>query len=49
VYTKFLEWDIMSAPPLTRLTEKALNPVLGKSLVVYATKPIRHAAMAGSK
>jgi hypothetical protein len=49
VYTTFLEWDIMSAPPLTRLTEKALNPVLGKSLVVYATKPIRHAAMAGSK
>jgi hypothetical protein len=49
VYTKFLEWDIMSAPPLTRLTEKALNPVLGKSLVVYATKPIRHAAMAGAK
>jgi SAM-dependent methyltransferase len=49
VYTKFLEWDIMSAPPLTRLTEKALNPVLGKSLVVYATKPIRHTAMAGAK
>jgi hypothetical protein len=49
VYTKFLEWDIMSAPPLTRLTEKALNPVLGKSLVVYATKPIRLAAMTGTK
>ncbi|MEX1217639.1 MAG: methyltransferase domain-containing protein [Acidimicrobiales bacterium] len=48
-YTKFLEWDIMSAPPLTRLTEKALNPVLGKSLVIYATKPIRYAAMSGTK
>ena len=48
-YTKFLEWDIISAPPLTRLTEKALNPILGKSLVVYATKPIHHSAMAGSK
>lgn len=47
-YTKFLEWDIMSAPPLTRLTEKALNPVLGKSLVVYASKPIRSAATVGS-
>ncbi|MEI7622071.1 MAG: class I SAM-dependent methyltransferase [Actinomycetes bacterium] len=46
VYTKFLEWDIMSAPAITRLTEKALNPVLGKSLVVYATKPIRPAANA---
>ena len=40
-YTKLLEWDIVAAPPLTRLTEKALNPVLGKSLVVYAAKPIR--------
>lgn len=44
-YTKLLEWDIMSAPAITRLTEKALNPVLGKSLVVYAAKPITsHAA-----
>ena len=48
-YTKFLEWDIISAPPLTRLTEKALNPILGKSLVVYAKKPIHHSAMACSK
>lgn len=48
-YTKFLEWDIISAPPLTRLTEKALNPILGKSLVVYATKPIYQSAIAGSK
>ena len=39
-YTKLLEWDIMSAPKLTRVTEKLLNPILGKSLVVYATKPI---------
>lgn len=38
-YRKLLEWDIVSAPPLTRLTERLLNPVLGKSLVVYATKP----------
>lgn len=45
-YKKLLEWDIMSAPPLTRLTEKALNPVLGKSLVVYAQKPIRRNATA---
>lgn len=49
-YTKFLEWDIISAPPITRLTEKALNPVLGKSLVVYASKPIRHRpAASGSR
>jgi SAM-dependent methyltransferase len=48
-YRKFLEWDIISAPPLTRLTEKALNPILGKSLVVYATKPIRKNALAGAQ
>jgi SAM-dependent methyltransferase len=39
-YTKLLEWDIMRAPAITRFTERALNPVLGKSLVVYAAKPI---------
>jgi hypothetical protein len=39
-YTKLLEWDIMSRPAATRITEKALNPILGKSLVVYATKPV---------
>lgn len=42
-YTKLLEWDIMSRPAATRLTEKALNPLLGKSLVVYATKPVARA------
>jgi SAM-dependent methyltransferase len=38
-YHRLLVWDISSAPKLTRWTEKVLNPVLGKSLVVYATKP----------
>jgi hypothetical protein len=38
-YRKVLEWDIVSAPPVTRFADRALNPVLGKSLVVYATKP----------
>jgi SAM-dependent methyltransferase len=40
-YTRLLEWDIVSAPAATRVTERVLNPVLGKSLVVYATKPVR--------
>lgn len=39
-YHKLLVWDIMKAPKLTRWTEKVLNPVLGKSLVLYATKPL---------
>jgi SAM-dependent methyltransferase len=42
-YTRLLEWDIASAPVVTRVTERVLNPVLGKSLVVYATKPVRSA------
>jgi len=42
-YRRLLEWDITSQPAVTRLTERALNPVLGKSLVVYATKPVTRA------
>lgn len=38
MYHRMLVWDIMKAPKLTRIGEAALNPVLGKSLVVYATK-----------
>jgi SAM-dependent methyltransferase len=40
-YHKILVWDIMRGPAVTRLTEKALNPVVGKSLVMYVVK---HAA-----
>ncbi len=43
-YLKLLTWDIMKAPKLTRWTEKALNPVLGKSYVLYCTKPAATAA-----
>lgn len=38
-YKSFLEWDIITGPPLVRLTERVLNPVLGKSLVLYTVKP----------
>jgi SAM-dependent methyltransferase len=38
-YRSFLEWDIMTGPPLVRAAEKVLNPLLGKSLIVYLTKP----------
>jgi SAM-dependent methyltransferase len=37
-YRKVLEWDIVTAPLATRLVDRALNPVLGKSLVVYSQK-----------
>jgi hypothetical protein len=36
---RLLVWDITAAPLATRLADAVLNPVLGKSLVVYATKP----------
>jgi len=39
LYHRLLVWDIMKRPWLTRTAEQTLNPVLGKSLVVYAGKP----------
>ena len=38
-YHRMLVWDMMRAPWLTRGAERALNPVLGKSLVLYFDKP----------
>lgn len=38
-YLKLLTWDIVKAPKLTRTAERILNPVLGKSRVVYADRP----------
>jgi SAM-dependent methyltransferase len=42
-YHKLLVWDIMRKPAATRLADQALNPLIGKSLVVYASKPLRQA------
>ena len=38
-YHKLLVWDMMSAPLVTRVAERSLDPVLGKSFVVYLRKP----------
>ena len=38
LYHRFLTWDILHKPRLTRFLERLLNPVLGKSLVVYLRK-----------
>ena len=43
-YHRLLVWDITARPPLTRAAERALNPFIGKSLVMYARKPPRGAA-----
>ncbi len=38
-YHRLLVWDITAKNPVTRWPEAVLNPVLGKSLVIYARKP----------
>ena len=41
-YHQLLVWDIMKTPrysTFTRLAEKALNPLIGKSMVLYFRKP----------
>ena len=37
-YRRFLEWDIVRQPRVTRVAERVLSPVLGKSSVFYATR-----------
>ena len=37
-YRRFLTWDLLRAPRLTRLLEAWLNPLMGKSLVMYFEK-----------
>jgi SAM-dependent methyltransferase len=38
-YHRFLVWDIERAPRLTRTVDRVLNPLVGKSLVLYLKKP----------
>ena len=38
LYHRFLSWDIMKKPKPVRWMEKLMNPLLGKSLVVYFRK-----------
>lgn len=40
VYERFLTWDMMKKPRLTRCLERWLNPVMGKSVVLYFRKPV---------
>lgn len=46
-YHRLLVWDIEHQPTITRVLENTLNPLLGKSLVIYATKPVRPSEMGG--
>ncbi|HEX7354039.1 MAG TPA: class I SAM-dependent methyltransferase [Mycobacteriales bacterium] len=38
-YHRLLVWDMMRKPWVTQQAERVLNPVLGKSLVLYLRKP----------
>lgn len=38
-YHEMLVWDLMRRPAITRLAESMLNPVVGKSVVLYFAKP----------
>ncbi|MFZ5573087.1 MAG: methyltransferase domain-containing protein [Thermodesulfobacteriota bacterium] len=38
LYHRFLTWDIMQKPFLTRFLDRLFNPILGKSLVLYFLK-----------
>jgi SAM-dependent methyltransferase len=38
-YHKMLVWDLMRRPKITRGAESVLNPLVGKSVALYFTKP----------
>ncbi len=37
-FKRLLEWEIISAPPVMRLVEALLAPLIGKSVVLYSTR-----------
>ena len=39
-YHRLLVWDLMEQPALTRVLEKCLNPLMGKSVVMYFRKGV---------
>jgi SAM-dependent methyltransferase len=48
-YHRLLVWEIMKRPAVMRLADRTLNPVIGKSVVVYAAKPAAGAADAAGR
>ena len=38
LWHRFLVWDLMEHPALTRFADRLLNPLMGKSLVLYLKK-----------
>ncbi len=37
-YRRFLEWDIVHRPRLTKIIDRFLNPLIGKSVIFYLKK-----------
>jgi hypothetical protein len=48
-YHKVLVWDIVKAPLVTRAADRLLNPLIGKSLVLYLAKPLQAADLSDAK
>jgi hypothetical protein len=42
LYHQLLVWDLMKRPWITRAVDALLNPIMGKSIVLYFTKPAMH-------
>jgi SAM-dependent methyltransferase len=42
-YHRLLVWDMVKQPLATRIAERVLQPLVGKSLVVYLRKPLESA------
>jgi hypothetical protein len=47
-YRKLLEWEIVEQPTAMQWLDRALSPLLGKSLVVYARKPVAEGVAHGA-
>jgi SAM-dependent methyltransferase len=47
-YHRLLVWEIMKQPAIMRTADRALNPLIGKSVVVYAAKPAASGADLGA-
>lgn len=40
-YHKMLVWDLLKRPRITQISERLLNPIMGKSVVLYFEKPTK--------
>ena len=48
-YHDLLVWEMVKAPKVLQIANKVLDPVIGKSTVIYAQKPAVAPALAAGK